>query len=231
MSNSKKLARVMVLMLPVVFVSACRQDMHDQPRYKPLRQSSFFDDDRSARPLVEGTVARGQLREDVLFYTGRTDRAQQATPAGGATGAIQPGAPAGAATPVPSMQGFATVFPFPVTPEIVNRGEERFNIYCSVCHDRTGSGLGMVVRRGYRRPPSLHIDRLRQAPVGYLFDVITSGFGAMPDYSAQIAPRDRWAIVAYIRALQLSQQATLADVPEQDRSGIGAAQQQQGGHR
>jgi mono/diheme cytochrome c family protein len=221
----------MALVVLALCASACRQDMHDQPKYKPLRPSSFFDDSRSARPLVEGTVARGQLREDVLFYTGRTDRAQQAAQTGGGVGTPQPAATGEAPTPAPSMQGFANVFPFPVTLEVVNRGEERYNIYCSVCHDRTGSGLGMVVRRGYRRPPSLHIDRLRQAPAGYLFDVITSGFGAMPDYSAQIAPRDRWAIVAYIRALQLSQQGTIADVPEQDRSGIGSPQQQQGGNR
>ncbi|HWP45416.1 MAG TPA: cytochrome c [Blastocatellia bacterium] len=185
--------------------------MHDQPRYKPLRPATFFDDGRSARPLVEGTVARGTLREDALLYTGRTAGAQQQA--------------------APGAQGFANVFPFQVTPEVVDRGQERYNIFCSVCHDRTGSGLGMVVRRGYRRPPSLHIDRLRQAPAGYLFDVITNGFGAMPDYSAQIPPRDRWAIVAYIRALQLSQQGTVSDVPQEERSRLGSGQQQQGGQQ
>ncbi|HET9533479.1 MAG TPA: cytochrome c [Blastocatellia bacterium] len=234
--------RAMLLLLPLILFSACRQDMHDQPRYKPLRPSAFFDDGRSARVPVEGTIARGQLREDSLYYTGRTGQGAQAVPTGAATGAAQTagaigaqtatGTAAAAGTTSPSMQGFATTFPFPITPELVNRGEERFNIYCSVCHDRTGSGLGMVVRRGYRRPPALYIDRLRQAPAGYLFDVITNGFGAMPDYSAQIPPRDRWAIVAYIRALQLANQGTIADVPEQDRSKIGTGQQPQGGqHR
>jgi mono/diheme cytochrome c family protein len=226
--------RALLLFLPLIFFSACRQDMHDQPKYKPLRPSAFFDDGRSARVPVEGTVARGQLREDSLYYTGRTGQAPQSVTTGSASGAVQtgvaqPATGAAAGTTSPSMQGFANTFPFPITPEVVNRGEERFNIYCSVCHDRTGSGLGMVVRRGYRRPPALYIDRLRQAPAGYLFDVITSGFGAMPDYSAQIPPRDRWAIVAYIRALQIANQGTIADVPEQDRSRIGTGQQPQGG--
>jgi mono/diheme cytochrome c family protein len=227
-----KAARRAVLILPLLLIAACRQDMQDQPRYKPLRHTTFFDDERSARPLVEGTVARGQLKEDALFFTGRTASAAQAGPAGASVGAIQTASVTGAqATPAPGAQGFADVFPFPVTREVVDRGEERFNIYCSVCHDRTGSGLGMVVRRGYRQPPSLHIDRLRQAPAGYLFDVITNGFGAMPDYSAQISPRDRWAIVAYVRALQLSRQATVDDVPEDQRSNIGTGQKQQGGQQ
>ncbi|HSE98659.1 MAG TPA: cytochrome c, partial [Blastocatellia bacterium] len=217
MLNSKIKRRAMVLILPLAFFTACRQDMHDQPRYKPLRPSTFFDDGRSARIPVEGTVARGQLREDTLFYTGRTGPGQQQNQQpGGTTGAAQTGTGGTSQTSTgvtgaqlstgggaqvatatassgPAMQGYAATFPFPVTPEVVNRGEERYNIFCSVCHDRTGSGLGMVVRRGYRRPPSLHIDRLRQAPPGYLFDVITNGFGAMPDYSSQITPRDRWA--------------------------------------
>ena len=161
--------------------------MHDQPRYKPLGESTFFSDARSARPLVSGTVARGQLREDALLYTGKVDGAD------------------------------ATVFPLTVDDTVMARGRERFDIYCSPCHGRTGIGDGMIVRRGYRRPTTFHQDRLRDAPVGHFFDVITNGFGAMPDYAAQIKAEDRWAIVAYIRALQLSSHASVADVPPADR--------------
>jgi mono/diheme cytochrome c family protein len=161
--------------------------MHDQPKYIPLRQSTFFADERSARPLVAGTVPRGQLREDTLLYTGKVNGAD------------------------------ATVFPMSIDERLLKRGQERFNIYCSPCHARTGEGDGMVVRRGYRRPPSLHDDRLRSAPVGHFFDVMTSGFGAMPDYAGQIKAEDRWAIAAFIRALQLSAHATLDDVPPDQR--------------
>jgi mono/diheme cytochrome c family protein len=107
--------------------------------------------------------------------------------------------------------------PFPLTQQVLDRGQQRFNIFCSPCHDKTGNGRGMIVQRGYRQPPSYHIDRLRQAPIGHFFDVMTNGFGAMPDYRAQIQPRDRWAIAAYIRALQLSEHATIDDVPAADR--------------
>jgi mono/diheme cytochrome c family protein len=161
--------------------------MHDQPKYIPLRQSTFFADERSARPLITGTVARGQLREDSLLYTGKLNGAD------------------------------ATMFPFPIDERTLRRGQERFDIFCSPCHARTGEGDGMVVRRGYRRPPSYHDDRLRSAPVGHFFDVITNGFGAMPDYAAQIRAEDRWAIAAYIRVLQLSAHATLDDVPPDQR--------------
>jgi hypothetical protein len=170
---------------------ACRQDMHDQPKYKPLAESNFFEDQRASRPLIAGTVARGQLREDTRFYTGKDGD-----------------------DPI-------TTFPLPVTRELLERGRNRFNIYCSPCHDPLGTGLGMVVRRGMRRPPSYHIERLRASPVGYFYDVITNGFGAMQDYSAQIQPRDRWAIVAYIRVLQRSQNAALADVPPDERAKLG----------
>lgn len=172
----------------LVLAAACRQDMHDQPKYVPLRQSSFFGDERSARPLVPGTVARGHLRDDTLLYTGKINGAD------------------------------ATVFPLVADARVMARGQERFDIYCSPCHGRTGQGDGMVVRRGFRRPPSFHEDRLRNAPIGHLFDVITNGFGAMPDYATQIRAEDRWAIVAYVRALQLSEHATLADVPADKRS-------------
>jgi len=170
--------------------AGCRQDMHNQPRYKPLAASEFFADGRSARPVVEGTVARGHLHIDQARYTGKENGED------------------------------VTEFPFPITKADLVRGQERFNIYCSPCHGRTGQGDGMIVQRGYRRPPSLHQDRLRDAPAGHFFDVITNGFGAMPDYASQIRAEDRWAIAAYIRALQLSEHATLADVPPADRSRI-----------
>jgi len=173
--------------LVVLAGSACRQDMHNQPKDIPLRASTFFGDGRSARPLVAGTVARGQLHEDALLYTGKVNGTD------------------------------TTIFPYRIDIRVMTRGQERFDIYCSPCHGRTGSGDGMVVRRGYRRPPSLHDDRLRNTPVGHFFDVISNGFGAMPDYAAQINPQDRWAIVAYVRALQLSEHATLADVPADQR--------------
>lgn len=162
--------------------------MAEQPRYEPLEASSFFKDGRSARPLVPGTVARGQLREDELLYTGKS---------GGV---------------------LVDAFPFPVTQAVLDRGRERYGIFCTPCHDSLGNGQGMVVRRGFRRPPSLHIDRLREAPAGHLFDVMTNGLGAMPDHAGQVSVDDRWAIAAYIRALQLSQRASLADVPERERA-------------
>jgi mono/diheme cytochrome c family protein len=172
------------LILGSLFFSACRQDMHNQPKYIPLRPSDFFADGRSERPLIDGTVARGHLNDDVAYYQGK--------------------GPDGKPT---------NDFPFPVTKEVIERGQTRYNIYCTPCHDRLGNGDGMIVRRGYRKPPSYHIDRLRTVPNGYIYDVISNGFGAMPDYAAQIAPRDRWAIVAYVRALQLSQNASVNDVP------------------
>jgi len=181
---------VNLCVLLVISSTACRQDMHDQPKYIPLRESSFFSDSRSARPPVEGTVARGQLRDDDLLYTGKV---------GGHD---------------------STTFPSPVDASTMARGRQRFDIYCSPCHGRTGQGDGMVVLRGYRRPPSFHQDRLRTAPVGHFFDVITNGFGAMPDYAAQIRAEDRWAIIAYVRALQLSEHATAADVPATEREKI-----------
>jgi mono/diheme cytochrome c family protein len=173
--------------------AGCRQDMHDQPKYIPYRESAFFSDTQSARPLVAGTVARGHLDDDALLYTGKQDSVD------------------------------ATVFPFAVTDEVMARGRERFDIYCSPCHGRTGLGDGMVVRRGYRRPPSFADDRLVQAPVGHFFDVITNGFGAMPDYAAQVRPADRWAIIAYIRALQLSAHAPVGDVPAAERARLDEA--------
>ena len=174
---------VPLVLLAVMGTTACRLDMHVQPRYNPLAKSDFFADQRSARPLVPNTVARGDLRENSYFYTGKFGD-----------------------TP-------GDYLPFPVTDDVLSRGRERFNIYCAPCHSRVGDGNGIIPQRGYRHPPSYHIERLRKAPMGYFFDVMTNGFGAMPDYSSQIPARDRWCIVAYIRALQLSQNATSADVP------------------
>src|SRR5215471_13346939 len=169
--------------LAVLALAGCRQDMHDQPRFKPLAMSDFYADLRSARPPVEGAVARGQLHEDAYFYTGKIGN--------------NPG----------------DYLPFPATREVLERGQQRFNIYCAPCHSRLGDGNGMIVQRGFKQPPSYHIERLEKAPLGYFFDVMTNGFGAMPSYAAQIPERDRWAIVAYIRAFQLSQHATQAEVP------------------
>ena len=179
-----------------VLAAGCRQDMHDQPKFKPYAKSDFYADQRSARPLVDGTIARGHLNEDTMLVTGKVD-----------------GQP-------------ATVFPFEITQAAMDRGRERFDIYCSPCHSRTGTGDGMIVRRGYRKPPTFHQDRLRQAAPGYIFDVITNGFGAMPDYAGQIPVPDRWAIVAYLRALQRSQQATINDVPAADRARLDASGKQ-----
>jgi mono/diheme cytochrome c family protein len=168
-------------------LAACRQDMHDAPRYEPLEASTFFTDGRSARVLVANTVARGQLKEDEHFYTGKI------------------------------AGQLATEFPMPVTAEVMARGQERFNVFCSPCHSRKGDGTGMIVQRGFRQPPSYHEERLLNAPVGYFFDVMTNGFGAMQDYSAQVPVADRWAIAAYIRALQLSRRGTINDVPADRR--------------
>src|SRR6266496_2196223 len=176
--------KVFAAVTAIALTTACRLDMHVQPRQNPLSRSDFFSDQRSARPPVEGTVARGQLREDTYFYTGKIGN--------------NPG----------------DVMPFPVTREVLERGRERFNIFCAPCHSRVGDGNGFVPSRGFaRKPPSYHIERLRKAPLGYFFDVMTEGFGIMPDYASQIPPQDRWNIVAYVRALQLSQNATMADVP------------------
>ena len=179
--------RLLLAGLALLSLGGCRQDMHDQPKFIPLRASDFYGDRRSARPIVDGTVARGWLEADDLLWTGKVNGQD------------------------------ATAFPFAVTAEVMARGHERFDIFCAPCHGRTGRGDGMVVKRGYRQPPSFHLDRLREAPVGHFFDVMTNGFGAMADYKAQVPVRDRWAIVAYIRALQLSEHATLEEVPPAER--------------
>jgi len=173
----------------------CRQDMHDQPKYKPFRQSEFFADGRAMRPFVAGTVARGTLREATPFNTGK------------------------------SGDDFVTEMPVAVTAELLERGRGEFQVFCSPCHGRTGMGDGMIVQRGFKRPTSYHVDRLRQMPIGYFFDVITGGYGAMSDYAAQVPVEDRWAIVAYVRALQLSQYAPAADVPAERHAELEASLQ------
>ena len=185
MRNSRNI--LALALLATLLLAGCRQDMQDQPRFKPLAKSDFYSDLRSARAPVEGTVARGQLHEDTYLYTGKVGNS--------------PG----------------DYMPFAVTEDVLARGRERFNIYCAPCHSRLGDGNGMIVQRGFRRPPSYHTERLRKAPLGYFFDVMTNGFGAMPEYASQIPPRDRWNIVAYIRALQLSQDATSAEVPARQK--------------
>jgi mono/diheme cytochrome c family protein len=172
--------------------AACRQDMHDAPRYEAYEKSDFFADQRSMRPQVEGTVARGQLQDDAALHTGKS----------GAT--------------------FVATYPVPLTHDLVKRGKQRFEIYCTPCHGLLGRGDGVVVRRGYKAPPTFHQDRVRQQAPGYFFDVITNGYGTMPDYAGQIPVPDRWAIVAYVRALQLSQNASLTDVPEPRRRELDA---------
>jgi hypothetical protein len=180
-------ARMICLSALALWLTGCRLDMHEQPKYLPYEPTTFFDDGRSERPVVPGTVARGQLRLDELLYTGKENGV------------------------------FANKFPFPITRADLERGRQRYSIYCTPCHDYTGSGQGIVVQRGFPPPPSFHIDRLRQAPVGHFFDVMTSGYGSMYSYASRIEPEDRWRIAAYIRVLQLSEHSTVQDVPESER--------------
>jgi mono/diheme cytochrome c family protein len=177
----------LLLALAASALAACRQDMHDQPRLKPYGKSTFFADGRANRPLIAGTVARGRLFEDEHLHLGKLDGKEAAT------------------------------FPMPITKEVLARGRERYTINCQPCHGILGDGNGMIVQRGMKRPPSYHIDRLREAAPGYFFGVITNGFGVMYDYSDRIRAEDRWAIVAYVRALQQSQSATIDDVPQPER--------------
>lgn len=182
------LPRLSVLAAVLAALPGCRRDLADQGHHEPLEASAFFADGAASRPLPAHTVPRGQLRDDELFYTGQVD------------GQLAP------------------VFPAPVTRAMLERGRERYDIYCSVCHGRTGDGRGMIVQRGFPQPPSLHLERLRQAPPGHFYQVITNGFGTMYSYATRVEPADRWAIAAYIRVLQLSQNATLADVEPAERA-------------
>jgi mono/diheme cytochrome c family protein len=177
----------------VLLAFGCHRDMQDQPRYETFEASAFFDDGQSARPVIAGTIARGQLREDAAFYTAKVEGQ------------------------------LVSELPLKLTAELLERGRERYDIFCTVCHGAAGDGDGMIVQRGFRRPPSFHLERLRKARIGHFFDVATNGFGAMPSYASRIPVRDRWAIAAYIRALQLSQNATLDDVPESERGKLEGA--------
>ncbi len=208
--NAERAAFCLVLTAFCLLGFGCRRDMQDQPKMKPYRSSVFFRDGLSSRPPVEGTVARGFLKSDTEFFTGKkvgrgnVNVAGAPAPAPGqqptsTTGAV----PQGAAAYPDDVE----VFPIQVTKETVLRGKERYEIFCTACHGLTGNGDGMIVRRGFRRAASFNDDRLRQAPVGHFFDAISNGWGVMPGYAQQIPPQDRWAIIAYIRALQLSQAA------------------------
>ena len=199
---ARRNARAFCLLLSaycLLVVAGCRQDMQDQPRMKPFRSTSFFSNGLSSRPPVTGTVPRGFLRADRAFFTGKKN-------APSATSSVSNPTPSTGGQQQASYPDDIEEFPLPITQEVVARGRERFEIFCSACHGSTGNGDGMIVRRGYRRAASFHTDALRQAPVGHYFDAITNGWGAMPSYAPQIPPGDRWAIVAYVRALQLSNQ-------------------------
>ncbi len=192
----RSLRRLAICGLVLLFAAGCSsnltlQAMGTQPRCNPLGPSDFFANGQCAQPLAPDTVARGHAQDDTLLYTGKVGSA------------------------------YSTVFPFPVTADVLARGQERFNIYCAPCHGRTGNGNGIIVQRGFTAPPTFHQPTLRDMPVGQIFDVITNGFGAMPSYAPQVPVRDRWAIIAYIRALQLSQNATINDVPPDQRSKLG----------
>ncbi len=175
-----------------------RFDMQDQPRYRAYKKSEFFSDGRASRDMLEGTVARGQLRENKAFYTGKIDNPDLTTP-------VTTTLDATGNTLVSSFPNDIDEFPLPVTEQLIDRGQDRYNIYCIVCHGPVGKGDGMIVRRGFSKPPTYHDDRLRDAPVGHFYDVISNGWGKMNGYAHVLQPADRWAIAAYIRALQISQ--------------------------
>lgn len=200
-----RLLRVGALAVLAFGAAACRQDMHDQPKLKPYRSSQFFANGSGMRPLPANTVAKGSLREDTHFFTGRL-----------ADGSM------------------ATELPMPMTKKLLKRGQDRFTIYCTPCHGQVGDGRGMVVRRGYKQPTSYHDERLRQVPIGYFFDVMTNGFAVMPSYAAQLPPEDRWAIAAYIRALQYSQHVDVTSLTAEQRAALDAppapAHGGEGGH-
>jgi len=166
--------------------------MHDQPKYQPYEESAFFQDGIASRPAVEGTVARGQLNENEAFHHGKKDG------------------------------DYLTYFPIEINHDSLTRGQERYDIFCSPCHDRAGKGRGMVVQRGFKQPPSLHEDRIRDSKPGYLFDVISNGFGTMYSYKERIPTEDRWKIAAYIQALQLSQNAAVSKLSDEDRKKLGS---------
>lgn len=193
-SAERVLLSISAIALACLTFTGCRQDMHNQPKYKPLRESTFFADGRQSRPLLPNTVARGDLREDTDFYTGKG----------------------------PDGKQDLDYFPIAITREVIERGHQRFDAFCSPCHSRLGNGAGMIVKRGFKSPPSYHIERLRAAPVGHFYDVITNGYGSMYNYAAQVSPRDRWAIISYIRALQYSQYVEAKDLTPEMRAKLDA---------
>jgi len=207
-----------LLLVPLTccLLPACQQKMASQPSSRPDRTSSFFADGRNNRPVVAGTVARGHLRTDLHYFAGLRPRA---------TGdrsfresVIARWDPLGVLSLVyQEERDYVDTFPFPVTRPVIEHGRDRFMIFCVVCHDPLGTGRGKIVERGYTEPPSFHIDRLRNAPVGHFFDVMTNGYGSMPDYKQQVPPRDRWAIAAYIRTLQLSQHFPRGELTDAER--------------
>jgi mono/diheme cytochrome c family protein len=216
----------------IMVTSSCQQQMARQPSYRPLEPTEFFADGRASRPLVEGVVPRGRPIEEpsVLTYLKRPSRPDAVGPAAFAAGlALNPLAALTPWTAGPTIVDYVDVSPIALDMQALERGQARFNIYCSVCHDRLGTGHGKIVERGYLQPPSFHTDYsrgferrclkvlLRDVPVGYLFEVVTRGYGGMPDYASQIPPEDRWKIVAYVRALQMSQWTPLKDLPAAER--------------
>lgn len=197
-NHSLRSLTVAALLGAAALATGCRQDMHDQPKYRPLGASNFFPDGRASRPVVEGTVARGYLKNDIPLYYGKVAR---------------------------DSKDFVTEIPMKVDKALLERGQQRFNIFCSPCHGIGGDGEGMVVQRGLKHPPTYHSDKMHKQPVGYFFDVMSNGFGVMPSYASRIPVNDRWAIVAYVRALQLSRAATIDDVPPAERARLEAAGQ------
>jgi mono/diheme cytochrome c family protein len=179
--------------LALLVVSGCRSEMYEQPRYEPLEPSTFFDNGSSARPLVAGTVPREDVRG--------------ALPAGASEDEFNTGW---------SKGRLAEVVPFPVDKAVLERGRQRYQIYCIPCHGESGDGRGMIVRRGFNPPPPYYSEELRKKPIGHFVDVMTRGFGTMYSYASRIPPRDRWAIAAYIRVLQLSQHVEKGDVRVED---------------
>ena len=195
---NRKAIYCLILVTFCLAAVGCRYDMQDQPRYRAYAESDFFADNKAMRDLPEGTVSRGNLRADKAFYTGKKENADPNVQ-------VETTTDADGNTIVSSFPNAIEKIPVPVTAELLERGEERYRIFCIVCHGPVGSGDGMIVRRGYPKPSTYHDDRLRNAPDGHFFDVITNGWGKMNGYASQIPTADRWAIVAYIRALQISQ--------------------------
>lgn len=210
---SRVVVGLSLLLLVLSVLAGCRQEMAQQPSVRALEPSSFWPDRQSARHPPPGTVARSEVRMDRQLFTGILDESKGG--AGDPKGARPlAGEKANRLRDAWEVVPYVDAFPYPVTQEVLHRGQQRYNIFCSVCHDPLGGGLGVVVERGYTKPPSYHTPRLREAPVGYFYDVITRGYGSMPNYGDLVPSNDRWAIAAYIRALQLSQNAELSELPE-----------------